>query len=63
MKTTYFNIAYFIIVLVFNLGWLLKYGLKKYLAYYKWKNTRWLSIILWTYTIWGIINLIYVIIK
>lgn len=52
------GILNFIIVLLFNV-WLVKDGLKIYFDAYKWKESRWLSVMLWAFATWGIANLIY----
>ena len=52
------GILNFIIVLLFN-AWWAKDGLKIYFDAYKWKESGWLSVMLWAYAGWGIANLIY----
>lgn len=54
------GIINFIIVLVFNILWASSVGLNMYFDAYKWKVGRWLSVILWIFAAWGLVNLIYV---
>ena len=51
-------ITNFIIVLLFNLWWA-KDGIDIYLDAYKWRESKWLSVGLWVFAIWGLANLIY----
>ena len=52
------RILNFIIVLLFN-AWWAKDGLKIYFDYYKFKDSVWLSVMLWFFAAWGISNVIY----
>lgn len=52
------GILNFIIVLLFNVWWA-KDGLEIYFDAYEWKESRWLSVMLWAFALWGIANLIY----
>lgn len=48
----------FIIVLLFNIYWISK-GFNTYLSAYKWSESRWLSVFLISYNLYGIGSLIY----
>jgi hypothetical protein len=52
------GITNFIIVLLFNVWWA-KDGIEIYFDAYKWKESRWLSVMLWSFAAWGIVNLVY----
>lgn len=52
------GIINFIIVLGFNIYWLVRYK-RDIFIFYKFKASIWLSILVWLYAGWGIANLIY----
>lgn len=54
----------FLMVLLFNLYWLGRYGLKTYLEAFKWDpEFKWLCILIRPYAIWGIISLFFIILN
>lgn len=51
--------SYGIIVLIFNLYWLINYGWSGYKEFYNGSLSKYFTIFVWLYTISGLISLIY----
>lgn len=51
------GILNFLIVLAFNLYWY-RDGKESFIKLYNFGYTKWLSIFVWVYAIWGIVNLL-----
>lgn len=56
------GILSFIIVLGFNLSWILADGYKSFVDRYKWSDNGRFSIAFWLFAAWGVFNLVYSII-
>lgn len=57
------SITNFIIVLIFNVYWVVDGGCETYLYAYNIKENGWLSVVIWAFALWGLANLLYVLIE